>query len=397
VTSDYAIPLTQEEEAFREEVRAFIADKLRPEWIGVSELWSRTDMTALAGWTREVVAKGWATSSWPVEFGGKRLTVMQRYILSTEFGRARAPLILHINLHMVGPLIARFGTDWQRDHFLPRILDSEDFWAQGYSEPDAGSDLASLRTTAVRDGDDYIVNGQKIWTTNAHNSTEIFALVRTDPKAEKKQAGLSILLIPVDSEGITVRPIRTIDEIHHTNEIFFSDVRVPVSRLLGEENKGWTYTKLMLSAERESVAEIQPTRTILDDVLAVAREAGLFEDPGFRRRLLDLEFEIDALEMLELRALDVSVQGTELGYEPSLLKIQGSKLRQDVLQLGREALGPLAELMPSPDRPQIAGGRGENILTDALIFRAASIYGGTNEIQKNIVSKILFSLDEGVI
>jgi alkylation response protein AidB-like acyl-CoA dehydrogenase len=363
----------------------------------VSELWSRTDMAALAGWTRELVAKGWATWSWPAEHGGKPLSVMQRYILATECARARAPLVLHINLHMVGQLIAKVGSDWQRQYFLPRILNCDDFWAQGYSEPDAGSDLASLRTRAVRDGDDYVVNGQKIWTTGAHVATELFTLVRTDPEATPKQAGLSIILIPLDAEGVTVRPIRTIDGAHHTNEIFLDNVRVPAARLLGEENKGWAYTKLMLSSERESVAEVQPTRIILEDVLAVAREAGLFADRRFRRRLLELEFEIDALEMLELRSLHNAMQGAELGYEASLLKLLGSTMRQEVLQLGRDVMGPSASIMPSDAAPQIAEGRSRNIVGDGLIFRAASIYGGTNEIQRNIMAKLLLSLDGGVI
>ncbi|RYI17913.1 MAG: hypothetical protein EON48_10030 [Acetobacteraceae bacterium] len=206
MTSLYAVPLTEEQQAFRDEVRTFIAEKLRPEWRGVSELWSRTDMAALGGWTRELIAKGWATYDWPEEYGGRPLTLMQRYILTTETGSARAPLIPHVNIHMVGMLICEFGSEWQKSHFLPRILDCSDFWSQGFSEPEAGSDLASLRTTAVCDGNDYVVNGQKIWTTNAHLATELFTLVRTDPDAASRQKGLSILLIPLDSPGLTVRP-----------------------------------------------------------------------------------------------------------------------------------------------------------------------------------------------
>ncbi len=389
--SDYGIPLSEEDRAFREEVLAFIAEKLKPEWRGISELWSRTDMAALAAWTRELIAKGWATWSWPPEYGGRPMTVMQRYILAAETARARAPLVPHINLHMVGALIARVGSKWQKEHFLPRILNCEDFWSQGFSEPGAGSDLASLRTTARREGDHYIVNGQKIWTTNAHVATELFCLVRTDPAAAKPQAGISILMIPARSEGITIRPIRSIDGIHHLNEVFFDNVRVPAERLLGEENRGWEYAKSFLAEEREAIAEVQPTRVIMGDLLEVARKAGLFADPIFANRVLELEMQIDALEMLELRALDAFSRKSELGYEPSFLKIMGSTLRQEVLELAREALGPLGAAMPSAHTPLADCGRGKWFLTDALLYRACSIYGGTNEIQRNLVAKVLFS------
>ncbi len=388
---DYAIPLSPELQAFRDEVRAFIADKLRPEWVGVSELWSRTDMAALAGWTREVVAQGWCTYSWPEAYGGRPLDPMQRYIVATETGIARAPLIPHVNLHMVGPLICEFGNEWQRAHFLPRILNAEDFWSQGFSEPEAGSDLASLRTSAVRDGDDYVVNGQKIWTTNAQLATELFCMVRTNPDAPKKQLGLSVLLIKLDTPGLTIRPIRTIDGVRHVNEVFFDNVRVPAARLLGEENAGWTYANLMLAREREAIADLRPTRVIMGDVIEVARELERFADPAFAQRVQALEWQLDALEMLELRVLQAVEDQAEDGYEASLLKISGSTLRQEVLQLGRELLGPAGAIMPAPGVPGTACGRGRSFLTDALLYRAASIYAGSNEIQRNIVAKVAFS------
>lgn len=393
---EYAIPLKPEERAFSEEVRAFIAEKLRPEWRGVGELWSRFDMEALSGWTRELISKGWATPTWPEEYGGHPLSVMQRYILAAETAWARAPLIPHVNLHMVAPLIAEFGSDWQKQTFLPRILSCEDFWAQGFSEPGAGSDLASLRTRADRRRDSYVVNGQKMWTTNAHQATELFCLVRTDHTASRPQAGISMLLIPLNSPGITVRPIRTIDGFHHVNEVFLDDVVVPVIRLLGEENEGWRYAKWLLKRERESIAEVQPTRVIMEDVVAVAREAGRIADPVCAHRLLNLELQIDALEMLELRVLDAAMRKVELGYEASLLKVLGSTLRQDVLQLGREALGPLAEIMPATHAPAASCGRGSTMLRDALLYRAASIYSGSNEVQRNVVAKALFDVQEGL-
>jgi alkylation response protein AidB-like acyl-CoA dehydrogenase len=396
LTTEYAIPLTEEEDAFRQEVCAFIDEKLKPEWRGVSELWSRTDMQALAAWTRELVAKGWATPDWPEEYGGRPLTVMQRYIIARETARVRAPLIPHVNLHMVGPLITRYGNDWQKQHLLPRLLNADDYWSQGFSEPGSGSDLASLRTTARREGDKYIVNGQKIWTTAAHLGTELLCLVRTDPDAARPQAGISMLLVPLNSPGLTVRPIRSIDEIHHLNEVFFDNVEVPAERLLGEENKGWAYAKEMLSWERGAIADVQPTRVIMSDVLEVARESGAMADPLFRQRVLETEFDIDALEVMELRVLQAETEEAQGGYEPSLLKILGSTLRQAVLQLGRESLGALAEIMPSPDAPVPASGRGRTFLTDALLYRAATIYGGSNEIQKNLVARIAFSGQGGV-
>jgi alkylation response protein AidB-like acyl-CoA dehydrogenase len=393
---EYAIPLTPEQEAFRQEVLAFIDEKLKPEWRGVSELWSRTDMAVVGAWTREIANKGWATSTWPEEYGGKPLSVMQRYIITTETAKARAPLIPHVNLYMLGPLIARYGSDWQREYFLPRILNGDDIWAQGFSEPGAGSDLASLRTTARREGNTYIVNGQKIWTTSAHIANELFCLVRTDPDAPRKQLGISMLLIPLPSPGITIRPIRSIDGMHHLNEVFFDNVAVPAERLLGEENKGWSYAKEMLERERESIAEVKPTQAILEDVIAVAREAGLLDDIFFRQRLMNVELEIDALEMMELRVLEAVTEGVEDGYEASLLKILGSTLRQEVLQLARETLGALAEIMPSDNAPGTRSGRGKHFLTDALLNRAATIYSGSNEIQRNIVSQILFSRTGGL-
>ena len=391
MTSAYAVPLTDEESAFRDEVRAFIAEKLRPEWVGVSELWLRFEMEPLRAWTREVIAKGWATWDWPEEHGGRPMTLMRRYIFNTETAFARAPLIPHINLHMVGTLICEFGNDWMKSHLLPRILDGSDFYSQGFSEPGAGSDLASARTAAVRDGDDYVVNGQKIWSTNAHRANELFTIVRTDPDPASRHRGLSILLIPLDSPGLTIRPIRSIDGLHHLNEVFFDNVRVPAKRLLGEENKGWTYSMLMLAREREAIADLRPTIMMMSDVVAVAREAGLLADPKIAERVQELSWELDALEMMELRVLNAVEENSEDGYEASFLKISGSTLRQDVLQFAREILGPLGGVMPSADAPRSPSGYGAHFVTDALINRAATIYGGSNEIQRNIVAKVAFS------
>ncbi len=391
MTSLYAVPLTDEELAFRDEVRAFMAEKLKPEWVGVAQLWLGFDREALVGWTREVVAKGWATYDWPAEYGGRPMTLMQRYIFNTETGNARAPLIPHINIHMVGTLICEFGNAWQKSILLPRILDCSDHYSQGFSEPEAGSDLAAVRTAAVRDGDDYVVNGQKIWSTNAHLSTALFAIVRTNPDPASRHRGLSILLIPLDSPGITIRPIRSIDKLHHLNEVFFDNVRVPADRLLGEENAGWTYAMIMMAREREAIADLRATRVMMNEVVAVAREAGLLADPKIAERAQDLDWELDALEMMELRVLNAVEEKSEDGYEASFLKISGSRLRQAVLQFGREVLGPIGAVLPSPGSPRSPSGYGEAFLTDALINRAATIYGGSNEIQHNIVAKVAFS------
>ena len=391
MTALYAVPLSEEELAFRDDVRLFIAEKLRPEWRGVSELWLRFEMEPLQAWTREVVAKGWATWEWPQEYGGRPMTLMQRYIFNTETALARAPLIPHINLHMVGTLICEFGNAWMKRTLLPRILDCSDFYSQGFSEPEAGSDLAAARTAAVRDGEDYLVNGQKIWSTNAHRANELFTIVRTNPDPASRHRGLSILLIPLDSPGLTVRPIRSIDGLHHLNEVFFDNVRVPAKRLLGEENEGWKYSMLMLAREREAIADLRPTIVMMNDVMEVAREAGLLEDAKIAERAQQLLWELDALEMMELRVLNAVEEKCEDGYEASFLKISGSTLRQEVLQFAREILGPLGAVMPSATAPRSPSGYGEHFVTDALINRAATIYGGSNEIQRNIVGKVAFS------
>src|ERR1700722_20351286 len=264
------ISLTADDEAFRSEVVSFLAANLKPEWRAVADFDGRPDREVIIEWQRLVAKQGWLTTGWPPEYGGRQLTPMQKLIFSAETARARAPLVPHMEFGMIAPLICAYGNQAQKDYFLPRLLAGEDIWAQGFSEPGAGSDLASLRTAARLEGDHYTVSGQKIWTTHAHIATQLLCLVRTIPEAARPQQGISMLLIPMNLPGIKVRPIRSIDGWHHFNEVFLDDVQVPVERRLGEENLGWTYAKALLTNERQGIAEIQPTRVLMEEVATVA-------------------------------------------------------------------------------------------------------------------------------
>ncbi len=393
------ISLTAEDAAFRDEVIDFIAENLKPEWQAVADFDGRPDRRIIIEWQRLVAEKGWLTTGWPPEYGGRQLTPMQKLIFNAETARARAPLIPHMEFGMIAPLIYTYGDQAQKDYFLPRLLRGEDIWAQGFSEPGSGSDLASVRTSARLEGDQYVVSGQKIWTTNAHIATQLLCLVRTDAQAARPQLGISMLLIPMDLPGIKVRPIRSIDGWHHFNEVFLDDVLVPASRRLGEENLGWSYAKALLAHERQGIAEIQPTRVLLEEVATVAaaepRAGGmLIEDRDFARRFSALEVELDGLEMLELRAMQQAQLGTERGYEASLLKLAGSRLRQEVMRLGVEALGALGEARSSAEAPIHPSGAGEHFVGDAIFSRATTIYGGTSEVQRNIVSRLVLGGNE---
>jgi alkylation response protein AidB-like acyl-CoA dehydrogenase len=384
-------PLTDDDLAFREEVRAFLAEHLPPEWRGVSEMSSRPDRALIAEWIRRLAAQGWLTTGWPRRYAGRALTVTQRYLLDVELANARAPLLPNMELKMVAPLIARFGSEAQQDYYLPRILSGEDIWAQGFSEPEAGSDLASLRTTATRVDDGYVIDGRKIWTTNAHIATQFFCLARTDRDAVKPQRGISMFLLPMTTPGISVRPIRTIDGRHHFNEVFLDQVHVPATALLGEENKGWNYAKALLENERLGIADVQPTRVLLNQVATVIAQAPDHDRAGFDRRLALLEIDLESLEFLEFRAFENARLGTERGYEPSLLKLLGARVRQELLILGREALGPLAEARSSPQAPRHAAGVGEHFVNDSLFYRAMSIYGGSSEIQRELIARTVLA------
>jgi pimeloyl-CoA dehydrogenase large subunit len=390
---------TDEELAFREEVREFfrtaLPDPVRTKMIeGLHP--SKEDLVA---WTRILNAKGWAVPHWPVEWGGTGWSPVQQYIFRDELQQAPAPEPLAFGVSMVGPVIYTFGNEDQKRRFLPRIANLDDWWCQGFSEPGSGSDLASLKTTAKREGDFYIVNGQKTWTTLAQYADWIFCLARTDSSV-KKQEGISFLLIDMKTPGITVRPIQTIDGGHEVNEVFFDDVRVPVENLVGQENKGWDYAKFLLGNERVGIARIGISKARLKRVreLASLERVGdipLIEVPRFREKLAAVEVELKALEMTQLRVVAAESRREAGKPDPasSILKIKGSEIQQATTELLMEVVGPFAlpyqpeeegrnEPMDGPDWASTAAPTYFN-------WRKISIYGGSNEIQKNIIAKAI--------
>jgi len=379
-----------EETAFRDEVRAWIRqnlpDELRDKVLNYREL-TKDD---LLRWHKLLAGKGWVAPFWPKEWGGTDWTVVQRYIFEEECGAAGTPPIVAFGVRMCAPVLLRFGTDAQKQRFLPRIYNGEDFWVQGYSEPGSGSDLASLKTRAVRDGDAYVVTGQKIWTTLGHYGDWIFCLVRTDAKTEKRQDGISFLLVDMTTPGITVRPIILMDQGHEVNEVFFDEVRVPAENLVHEEGKGWTVAKYLLGYERMGTGNIAGSKRELARVKAMA--GPLLDDPRFRDRLTRVEVELMALEITNMRFLDQLRGGRAPGAEVSLLKIKGTEIQQAITELMVQIAGPFAQ----PFRP-VNGETGFDRLTASLLprycnVRKATIYAGSNEIQRNIIAKATLGL-----
>ncbi|WP_262690114.1 acyl-CoA dehydrogenase family protein [Kordiimonas aestuarii] len=394
---------TDEDKAFREEVRSFLAEKL-PSHISkavkAGRMPAREDYIT---WQRILNEKGWAVHSWPKEHGGSGFTPFQKHIFEEECVKAGAPELPPFGLNMLGPVLIAFGSEEQKAHYLPRILNCDDWWCQGYSEPGAGSDLASLKTKAVRDGDHYIVNGQKTWTTMGQYADWIFCLVRTS-SAGKPQEGISFLLIDMDTPGVEMRPIITIEGGHEVNEVFFQDVKVPVENLVGEENKGWTYAKYLLQHERVGIAGVAAAKEGLKKLKRIAAEtdAGdgstLIEDPAFATRIANVELDLMAMELTNLRVLAQAQAGGAPGAESSMLKIKGSVIRQEISDLLRRAVGPYAlPFMPELELPganeEPIGPDGANAFAGHYFNRRKySIYGGSNEIQRNIISKMILGL-----
>jgi alkylation response protein AidB-like acyl-CoA dehydrogenase len=395
------LTFSPEEEAFRAEVRAFVADakaKLPAKAVGAPESATRSKEDYLA-WHRLLYKKGWVAPLWPKQYGGTGWTVTQRYIFNEECANAETPITLPFGLNMVAPVIFTFGNDEQKTKYLPRILSGEDWWCQGYSEPGAGSDLANLRTKAVREDDFYIVNGQKTWTTLAQYADWIFCLVRTDPNV-KPQEGISFLLIDMKSPGITVKPIIVLDGAREVNEVFFDNVKVPVENRVGEENKGWTYAKFLLVNERSGIAGVARSKKAVQRLKEIARlemvdGEPLIETAEFSRKVAALEIDLTALEFTELRTLAAESHGHMAGPESSILKIRGTEIQQRITELTVEAIGYYAlpdehglgsnEYPVGPDYAVGAAGRYFNM-------RKASIYGGSNEIQRNIIAKAVLGL-----
>jgi alkylation response protein AidB-like acyl-CoA dehydrogenase len=379
-----------EETAFRDEVRAWIRaslpDAIRDKVLNYREL----SKEELLSWHRTLAKKGWVAPFWPKEWGGTDWTVVQRYIFEEECEAAGCPPVVAFGVRMCGPVLLRFGTPEQKQRFLPRIYNGDDFWVQGYSEPGSGSDLASLKTRAVRDGDHYVVTGQKIWTTLGHYGDWIFCLVRTDTKSEKRQEGISFLLIDMKTPGITVRPIILMDQGHEVNEVFFDEVKVPAENLIHEENKGWTVAKYLLGYERMGTGRIAWSKR---EFARVKQMAGpLMDDPRFRDRLSRVEIELMALEITNMRFLDQLRGGRAPGAEVSLLKIKGTEIQQAITELAMQTAGPFAQAF----RP-VNGDEGFDRLTASLFprycnVRKATIYAGSNEIQRNIIAKATLGL-----
>ncbi|MFM7066994.1 MAG: acyl-CoA dehydrogenase family protein [Gammaproteobacteria bacterium] len=377
--------------AFRDRVRSLLAAHLPPEIAARTLAGGPPDIADIRRWQQILHAQGWGAIHWPTAFGGLAATPVEQHLFQLECALAGAPEQVSFGLKMLAPVLMRFGSPEQQAWFLPRILSGEHWWCQGYSEPGSGSDLASLRTQAVRDGDHYVVNGQKCWNTLGQHADWIFCLVRTDPQA-KAQRGISMLLFDMKTPGITVKPTRLLDGTHEVNEIFFNDVRVPLANLVGQENEGWTYAKYLLGHERAGIAGVPASRRDLLRLKAVAglqRRDGrtLLEDPEFKRRVARIEIDLLALEYTNLRVLSApGDKGTAL--QASILKIRGSEIRQAISELAMEALGTGALRFDGQAVPGLPAAT--QALTAAYLnLRKLSIYGGSNEIQKNIIAQSL--------
>jgi alkylation response protein AidB-like acyl-CoA dehydrogenase len=388
--------LSNEDAAFRDEVRSFIAENYPAEMRVPNP---ETDLTKEQSllWHRILYKKGWIAPLWPKEYGGTGWTITQRYIFEQETSRAGTLPPLAFGITMVGPVIYSFGNDAQKREFLPRILSGDDWWCQGYSEPGAGSDLAALRTRAVRSGDHYIVNGHKTWTTLAQHADWIFCLVRTDPQA-KPQSGISFLLIDMKTPGITVRPIMTIDGSHEINDVFLEDVCVPMTNLIGEENKGWTYAKFLLGNERTSMAGTGRSRRNLERLKNIARAefAGDGAALDVAKDIAKLEIDLLALEATEARMISRLSRGKDPGAAASLLKIRGTEISQRVADLTHRATGQYGLALrehPAGGNVFAPGPQYAHTATEKYLnTRKLSIYGGSNEIQRNIIAKAVLGL-----
>ncbi|NBF10775.1 acyl-CoA dehydrogenase family protein [Pseudomonas sp. Fl4BN1] len=390
---------TEQEEAFRDQVRHFLADQLPThlrDKVANGEHLSKADMEQ---WHSILNARGWLANHWPVAFGGPGWSAVEKFIFELECGLANAPRIVPFGLNMLGPVLIKYGTAQQQDYWLPRILDGRHWWCQGYSEPGAGSDLAAVKTTAVREGDHYLVNGQKTWTTLGQHANMIFCLVRTNREA-KPQEGISFLLIDMASPGVEVRPIITLEGAHEINEVFFTDVRVPVANLVGEEHQGWTCAKYLLTYERTNIAGVGLSMAALQRLKQLAAQRSrngrpLLEDPEFAARLARVEIDLANMQTTNLRVIAAVAGGGAPGAESSMLKICGTQIRQELTSLLRRAMGPAARVMLAPDEPEtldLGPGFASSATAQYFNNRKLSIFGGSNEIQKNIISKMILGL-----
>ena len=397
------LEFSPEEIAFQKEVRTFIAENYPENLRSVQDEGHDLSKEDFLSWHRILAKKGWIAPAWPVEYGGTGWTPTQRYIWSEENARVDAFMPLPFGVSMVGPVIYTFGNQAQKDQHLPGIRSGEVWWCQGYSEPGAGSDLASLQTTAVRDGDHYVINGQKTWTTLAQHADWGFFLCRTNPDAAKPQEGISFILVDMKTPGIEVKPIKLIDGGYEVNETWLTDVRVPVENLVGVENQGWTYAKFLLAHERSGIAGVARSKRAVEQLRSIAAHETLDGQPliadfDFAKKVSQLDIDLAALEMTELRTLAGEEAGRGPGPESSVLKIKGTEIQQRLTELTLEAVGHYGtpyyrdlsdagsnEYPIGPDYAQHAAASYFNM-------RKTSIYGGSNEIQRNIISKMVLGL-----
>ncbi len=396
------LKLSPQEKEFRENIRKFMENSLPEEIRYKVEMGLKLEKDDYVTWQKIVGERGWLAPGWPKEYGGTGWSPIERHIFNEEMALASAPRIQPFGVNMVGPVIIAFGNETQKQYYLPRILSSEDWWCQGYSEPGSGSDLAALNTRAIRDGDYYIVNGAKTWTSFAQHADMMFCLVRTSTEG-KKQAGISFLLIDMKSPGIEVRPIITMDGGDEINDVLFEDVRVPITKLVGEENHGWEYAKFLLGHERTWTADIGASRKQIKKVREIASKElvdgkPLIEDPTFQIKISEVEIELLALESVLMQVLEGESAGKSPGPEASLLKLRGTEIQQEITELLFEAIGNYAH--PFVKEALDAGWNEESIGPDYAAsiapryfnYRKTTIYGGSSEIQKNIIAKAVLGL-----
>lgn len=393
---------TDDQKAFRDEVRAFLDENLPARLSAKVAGGKRLTKADFEEWHAILNKRGWLGVNWPKEQGGTGWDAVQRHIFEEETTAAHAPRIVPFGLNMLGPVLMAFGNDAQKAHYLPRILNGDDWWCQGYSEPGAGSDLASVQTSAVRDGDHYVVNGQKTWTTLGQHANMIFCLVRTS-KEGKPQQGISFLLIDMNTPGIEVRPIVLIDGEPEVNEVWFTDVRVPVENLVGEENKGWTYAKYLLTHERTNIAGVGFARAGLAALKRIAEAemsggAPLTRNALFAAKIAQVEIDLMAMATTNLRTIAAAAAGQAPGAESSMLKVKGTVIRQQINALTRQAVGPYAapfvsEALDEGSNVEPVGPEYAMPATQAYFNnRKLSIYGGSNEVQRQIISKTILEL-----
>ena len=398
ISAEIRMAVTNPYENFRQQLVKFTeSPDLAPlkEAVRTNQKMSRNEYSA---WQKALFAKGWAAPSWPVEYGGTGWDLQQRYLFEEVTAEADCPPQYHHGIGHIGPVIMHFGSDEIKKRFLPRILDGSEHWCQGYSEPGAGSDLASLKSSAVRDGDDYVINGQKIWTSHAHEADMMYTLVRTSSEG-RKQAGISLLLVPLNTPGIEVRPIHTIDQWHHVNEVFLNNVRVPTKYLVGEEGEGWKCAKFLLDRERLSPATVPRLARQLDQVSELLTEKmkanpGLPSIHALQERLFMAQASAKASRQMLLSAIQEEMHGTLASSKSSALKLHTSELSQQIVGIAFDIAGPeyAARLVPEVEAPNGADDMDiERQLTHTYLFyRSRSIAGGTSEVQKNVIARDLF-------